>query len=406
MRRYLTITQKLRILDEGELGNLSTCQLALLHGLQTNQIRKWKESKPRMEETRATKSTLHAGKKSDFDHWEAALVEYVRNRRASKAGNSATLTSVVTVRSIIEELQRLSGNRIQKPFEHLQMWAYRFLSRNRLSIRRISRKTSISDNELQTRMGQFLTMVGQIKRTNPDMVFINMDQTAVYYNPVSITTVDFVGAVAVQAATNDQESQRVTVALTIGSNGEKLRPFVVFKGCPGGRISRELAFTVERHSDVVRCAVQPNAWFDEEIMLIWIDQILIPFIDIHDICNLCLVLDSFSCHRTQRVTQRFMQLGLSVIFIPGGLTPYLQPLDIGVNSPFKHWLREEFAKESSTANLSPPQKRDRVLLRILGSWASIEADTVRNAFNHMFLHTGVDETHFEEVMVESPEVSQ
>lgn len=284
------------------------------------------------------------------------------------------------------------------------MWAYRFLARNRLSIRRISRKTSIEDEELQSRMNQFLTTIGRIRSANPDTVFINMDQTAVYYNSCPTTTVDFIGAVAVQASTSDQESQRVTSALTITSNGQKLRPFIVFKGRPNGRISRELSSAVVRHSDAVCCVVQPRAWFDEDVMLTWIEKVLVPFIQSRDICNICLVLDSFSCHKTQRVLQSFEQLGLAVVFIPGGLTPHLQPLDVGVNSPFKHWLQEEFAMEENTSNLSQTEKRDRVLSRIIRAWACIEHDTIVNAFNRMLLDTGLNEAYFEEVTIEGLEM--
>jgi hypothetical protein len=103
----------------------------------------------------------------------------------------------------------------------------------------------ISDEELQGRMSLLLSTVAQIRRGDMRTVFLNMDQTAVYYNSNHVTTVDFVRAKAIQVAVNDCKSKRVTAALTVASNGAKLRPFVVFKGRPGGRINRELAHAEE-----------------------------------------------------------------------------------------------------------------------------------------------------------------
>ena len=68
-----------------------------------------------------------------------------------------------------------------------------------------------------------------------------MDQTGIYYEMPHRSTVHARGAGPVQVQTSGRESMRVTVALTVTSTGERLEPFVVSKGSPGGRISREFS---------------------------------------------------------------------------------------------------------------------------------------------------------------------
>ena len=48
-----------------------------------------------------------------------------------------------------------------------------------------------------------------------------------------------------------------------------------------------------------------------------------------------LTLDSFAAHKTPDVLKKYKELDLDVAMIPGGYTPVLQPLDIGVNKSFK-----------------------------------------------------------------------
>ena len=56
-----------------------------------------------------------------------------------------------------------------------------------------------------------------------------------------------------------------------------------------------------------------------------------------------LILDEYRCHIMASVVQRIQKLGIEVIHIPGGCTGLCQPLDVGINKPFKCrvWQRWE-----------------------------------------------------------------
>ena len=105
-------------------------------------------------------------------------------------------------------------------------------------------------------------------------IFVNMDETAVYTEILPRTTIDTIGVINVAASVRVGTSDRVTAALTVSSNGEKLRPLIIFKGSEGGRIARTFQSRNSPYPIEAIYAVQANAWMNEQIMIKWLDHIL------------------------------------------------------------------------------------------------------------------------------------
>ncbi len=76
------------------------------------------------------------------------------------------------------------------------------------------------------------------------------------------TTLDKVGVKTV-TITGTGASARYTVLLVVTLTGEKLSPFIIFKGMPNGRVAQEVS---QFDSNVV-CTVQKNAWMDKTTFL-------------------------------------------------------------------------------------------------------------------------------------------
>ncbi len=72
------------------------------------------------------------------------------------------------------------------------------------------------------------------------------------------TTLDNFGVKTV-TITGRGASARCTVLLGVTITGEKLPPFIIFKGMPNSRVAQEVS---QVDSNVV-CTVQKNAWMDE-----------------------------------------------------------------------------------------------------------------------------------------------
>ncbi len=89
--------------------------------------------------------------------------------------------------------------------------------------------------------------------------------------------------------------------------------------------------------------VQGKAWFSEDIMLEWIEDVLKPYVaNIPPGIVPILFLDSFTVHKMGSVVNAIQALGIEIDFIPPGCTSMVQPVDVGYNKPFKAKLREQY----------------------------------------------------------------
>jgi hypothetical protein len=82
---------------------------------------------------------------------------------------------------------------------------------------------------------------------------------------------------------------------------------------------------------------------DERCMILWVDQILDPYLTVNPPppgIQPVILLDAYWCHMMASVVGKISELGIEVIHIPGGCTGLCQPLNVGVNKPFKHRLHD------------------------------------------------------------------
>jgi hypothetical protein len=175
----------------------------------------------------------------------------------------------------------------------------------------------------------------------------------------------------------------VTCAVTVSASGRLLTPFLIFKGSTKGRIVREFpAFP-----DDCKYACQENAWMDFDMMVLWIDQVLGPYVSSAPPgVQPVLFMDSFRCHMMRPVVEKCQDMGIQVEHIPGGCTFLCQPVDIGVNMPLKRRIRalwEEWMIEDglSTGTTKPPSRSE------IAHWVSTAKDQlseelIRNAWRH------------------------
>lgn len=214
---------------------------------------------------------------------------------------------------------------------------------------------------------------------------LNMDQTPVPFTFNSKKTLESVGQRTVHIRKSTDDTKRVTCAMTVSASGIVLTPLLVFKGAPNGRIEKK-EFSGYPSDMIYAC--QRNAWMDERVMHLWIDKVLKPYVDQAPpgVVPL-LLLDSYRCHMMKATVNRIEDLGVEVDHIPGGCTSLCQPVDVGVNKPFKTRLRklwEEWMISTGLNNagkISPPTRKD------IAEWCcessqDLPAQMVMNAWRH------------------------
>ena len=76
------------------------------------------------------------------------------------------------------------------------------------------------------------------------------------------------------------------------------------------------------------------------MMPMWVEKVLKPYVESapEDLVPL-LPLDSYHCHVMASVVNEIMELGVEVEHIQGGCMYLCQPVNIGINKPYKKHTR-------------------------------------------------------------------
>ena len=95
------------------------------------------------------------------------------------------------------------------------------------------------------------------------------------------------------------------------------------------------------HPQEMKYVMQPKAWFDEATMLDWVDYVLKPYVATAPVGIIpILFLDSFNVHLLGSIAGAIQGLGVELEIIPPGCTGLMQPIDVGINKPFKANMRK------------------------------------------------------------------
>ena len=97
-----------------------------------------------------------------------------------------------------------------------------------------------------------------------------------------------------------------------------------------------------------------------------------------------LVLNVFSCHKTDDTKALLRQTITDLIIIPGGMKSFLQPLNVSINKPFKDRLRRcwfDWIMSGEKTNTKSRRMRKVDFLMICGwivkVWEEIPSDIIK-----------------------------
>jgi hypothetical protein len=168
-------------------------------------------------------------------------------------------------------------------------------------------------------------------------------------------------------------------------DGNKLPPFVIFRGKPGGRIAREWTGNTEYPSSSVY-AVQEKAWMDKRVFLEWVEKIWKPFCQNKN--STYLLMDEFSVHLMTECVNSIQDCGTEVDFVLGGYTSKLQVLDVGVNKPFKDYIKQCY-EQFMVQNVEERKvSRLDVAKWIQEAWGRVTIETIHNTWSSIgFINT-------------------
>ena len=211
-------------------------------------------------------------------------------------------------------------------------------------------------------------------------VIANMDETPIWFDMPSRSTITVTGERHVKVRSSNSQRKRITAVLCCFSDGTKLPPVVIVKDAVA-EIDVPEGVLVWR---------QENAYMTASLMRDWIDHFTAT-VGTHRI----LIMDSFSAHLSKVVKEKLKSQNISFAIVPAGCTSECQPLDVGVNKPFKDRMRMRWARFINDANIPLTQRGNfsrpslrALLLWMKESWDEITPKMIQNAFRR----AGIDGT--------------
>ena len=309
------------------------------------------------------------------EHLDEKLQLYIRKTRE---GGGAVTTRIVMAaarglllasnRNILAEY---GGDvRINRP------WAQSLLERMGYVKRKATTskgKYSLADFEQVKK--QFLKDVTEtvlMEEIPPELV-LNWDQTGINIVPASLWTMDQQGKKRVEMI-GLKDKRQITAVFCASIQGDFLPIQLIFKG-KTSRCHPNFKFPEWWH-----ITHSPKRWSNEEIMLQYIDHIVLPYINgVREMLGdeslaALVVMDNFKGQTTE-------DENVHVVYLPPNATDLLQPLDISINKPaksflkcqFEEWYAEEIFKQlrgssSASDQLEPVDLSLPVMKELCSKW--------------------------------------
>jgi hypothetical protein len=318
--------------------NLSLRGAAAAMGIPHTILIRWRKDRHRLTVSLGKKKAICGGPVGQLDCIREDLLQWIFARR--EQGIAVTMSHIVyKASSILRTQQEVTFQ--DKGFEARLKAVTRFLAKYDFVYRTKTNEATKSPSEVYEEVTAFMD------RSRPSLCgphrdkrwIWNMDQTPVYFTYHRSKTLAKRGIKTVHVRKTTSDTRRATCALTCTAAGNFLRPMLIYKGKAKGLIAtREL----KHHDPTSVCACQDAAWMDEVCMLRWVEEILKPYPAVNPPplgMVPVILLDAYRCHMMASVTNKIADLGIEIIHIPGGCTGLTQPLDVGINKPFKSRVR-------------------------------------------------------------------
>jgi hypothetical protein len=295
----ITIGNKLEILRQVEEMQKNGCSLrgaAKEFNVQANQIRRWRKQfgtrSNSLQNRNMNARSVCRGRVSLLEPFEDEILQWLFSLREQGMP--------VSIGMVVLKARKLAGSVFRSKSEEAQyMICYRFLASHKYGIRIGTHVSQRMPSEVCDEAKKFVASLRTNAMQDPcrDPRFIlNMDQTPVFFTMTPNTTLKRKGKKTINIRSSTNTTSRISVALTVTASGELLRPLLVFKGKPDGRIDKKELRTFPTEAEY---SVQEKAWMDSVVMLKWIERVLKPFLTdtvVPPGIRPLLLLDSYRCH--------------------------------------------------------------------------------------------------------------
>jgi transposase-like protein len=332
-RKCYTIADKIAAIRQVKVtNNLSAVSREL--NIDRKTLREWvhNESELVNMQNRKKRRRIGGGRKPFFPQIEEQLYEWFKSERLDKK-------CVVNYRRLREKALEIAKTLKIENFIGSHYWIYSFCRRHKLCTRKITHVGQYDNKTPEEKRQVAIDHLAAVEALTSDLTsetIFNMDETPVFIDMISSSTISFKGESTTETNTTGYGKTRFTVILLTNSSGAVFKTMVILKGlkkCPKCVIPKDIVLKTSKGGLV-----------NTHLMLQWIDECLLrrsPFLAVK---NSLLLMDNYGSHKKEEVIEKLKLLKTKVKFIPPKTTHYLQPLDVGVNSAFKSYLKYQWEK--------------------------------------------------------------
>ncbi len=94
--------------------------------------------------------------------------------------------------------------------------------------------------------------------------------------------------------------------------------------------------------ECIAAEYQTSGTFNDEIIVIYLEHIVVPYMLRKKFGSILLVIDQARCHMSERVKSFCTLKNITLVYIPPRMTNLLQPVDVGWFGPFKKLLKRRW----------------------------------------------------------------
>ncbi|KAK7130470.1 hypothetical protein R3I93_019960 [Phoxinus phoxinus] len=350
-------------------------QAAKYFNIDPKRIRYWKKQKLDLAAANKKRARLPGGgRKKVSEELDTKLSEWIHSMR----DNHNRVSRKMIRNKALGIYPTVSDRGVR--FLASRGWLQKFLNRNGFALRRRTTMAQKDPDLLTEKLVSFVDYVSKtvVSKIISEKDIIAMDETAVWFNMVSPSTIDVRGTKSVALKTTGHEKSHLTVVLAAKADGTKLKPFVVFRGA-----IREVKAMQQEISRAV-IATSANGWMNDDLTTAWLRSVVGKF----SFRPRLLVWDAYRCHISTSTKQELRSYNITTAVIPGGCTKYVQAPDVMWNQPFKaslhasydEWMAEDADKQyTSGGNLKAPSRR-LLVDWVLAAWDKLDKNLIIKSF--------------------------
>jgi hypothetical protein len=286
-------------------------------------IREWRKSKEEIIQCQNAKAANRkrlegAGGKVMSEDLKRTIIQWVFTMRRQGLRVSRKM-----IRRKATEVFRGVEDASRATFKASRGYLDRFMARGQLCVRRRTTAAQKTPEQMTEKMVSFIQYMERQRAkigAQSDEIYA-MDETAVWFDMLSDTTVNQKGAHSVSVKTTGHEKSRCTVILTATGSGRKLKPYVVFFG--GSRKVKQL--NESGYTSGAIATTSTNGWMNDDLTTDYLRRVIGKFAFQKRI----LVWDAYRCHISE-ATKKELKSGYNITtaVIPGGCTKFLQAPDV------------------------------------------------------------------------------